>query len=91
MRLSADWGHDAIDKEWQKWNAYTLKLQGIEAPKEQEETENDTKRRRRSRLVITLVIKQLELNCKKVINYLRRPDVSAATPVKKALVEESSR
>ena len=55
MRFSADYPHDIIDKEWNKWNNYSLKLQGRENEvedilDENEETEDgDSKRRRRSR------------------------------------------
>lgn len=55
MRFSADYTHDAIDKEWNKWNNYTLKLQGRESEVEEIPEENDeggdddNKRRRRSR------------------------------------------
>ena len=58
MRLSADWSHDQIDKEWNKWNNFTLKLQGIEIPqKNEDESENDisNKRRRRSRFMTHLM------------------------------------
>ena len=54
MRFTADYSHDAIDKEWNKWNNHTLRLQGIEVEEEQsaeidDDAEQDGKRRRRSR------------------------------------------
>ena len=54
MRFAADYSHDNIDKMWNKWNNHQLKLQGIEVVEEpdreiDEDGENDSKRRRRSR------------------------------------------
>lgn len=57
MRFSTDYPHDVIDKEWNKWNNFNMKLQGRENEAEElqddnEETDDgDNKRRRRSRRV----------------------------------------
>ena len=55
MRFSTEYPHDVIDKEWNKWNNYCLKLQGRENEVEELQDDNDEaddgdgKRRRRSR------------------------------------------
>ena len=59
MRFTADYSHDAIDKEWNKWNNHTLRLQGIEVEEEQsaeidDDAEQDGKRRRRSRFLLLI-------------------------------------
>ena len=55
MRFSTDYPHDVIDKEWNKWNNFNLKLQGRENEVGELQDDNDEaddgdgKRRRRSR------------------------------------------
>lgn len=90
MRFSTDYPHDVIDKEWNKWNNFNLKLQGRENEVEELQDDNDEaddgdgKRRRRSRYGFDR--KALDKK-----NDLRRVEAPSSSPPKRTKLEESEK
>jgi len=87
MRFTALFSHDAIDKEWNKWNNHTLRLQGIQVEEEhgaeaEDDTEQDGKRRRRSR-------RPAAVNQQREDSQANAESAQASPKVKRVKVEEA--